>query len=346
MSKYATKLKEIPILGREHLPSGGALVIPSQLSFLDLLRLEQIFDGRRIVHLVDQGAELHPLVKNHLHGENVHALEIVPKSTDIEALRKEIQQEVRKGSFVIYLPPEAATQPASLTGIPGAKLDFLLQATVAVLPLFILDTNDLVLAIEPRRPEGDAIFAFGPLLKAEQATVAAYQESLLLLSEQCFALNPILNRHLALALLQGLKRHGTRASLIDGKDEQVWRFDRILAAAIVLSKHVKASTKKPRVGVILPPGFGAMVANLAVLFAGKVPVNLNFTAGRQAVESALKQADLDHYLTADLFVRKLQTFPWPPNKQLTFIERLLPQKKAQITRWCILCKLLPASALA
>ncbi|MFZ4767139.1 MAG: AMP-binding protein, partial [Roseimicrobium sp.] len=29
-----------------------------------------------------------------------------------------------------------------------------------------------------------------------------------------------------------------------------------------------------------------------------------------------------------------------------FIERLLPQKKAQITRWFILCKLLPASALA
>ena len=345
-SPEAPKLKDIPVLGREHIPSTGALVIPSHLSFLDLLRLEQIFEGRRIVHLTEQGAPLHPLVQSHLHGEHVHALEIVAKSTDAHALRKEIQEEVQKGSIVIYLPPDAATQPASLTSVPGAKLDFLIQANVPILPLYVLHTNDLVLAIEPRKAEGDAVFAFGPLLSDSEATVAKYQESLMLLAEQCFSLNPILDRNLALALLQGLKRHGNRASLIDGKDEQVWRFDKILAAAIVLSKHIKAATSKPRVGVILPPGFGAMVANLAVFFAGKVPVNLNFTAGRQAVESSIKQAELDHYLTADMFVRKLQTFPWPPNKQLTFIERFLPQRKAQIARWFILSKILPTSVLA
>src|SRR5688572_19116323 len=142
-----------------------------------------------------------------------------------------------------------------------------MQAKVPVLPLYILHRNDLLLAIESRRSEGDAIFAFGPVLQDTDATVAKYQESLLLFAEACFSKNPILDRSLGYALLQGLKRHGSRAALIDGKDDQVWRFDKILAAAIVLSKHVKAQTNKPRVGIILPPGFGAMVANLAVLFA-------------------------------------------------------------------------------
>lgn len=340
------KLKSITILGREHLPSTGVLIIPSQLGFLDLLHLEKELQGRRLVHLTEQGGALHPLVKTHLHGENVHALEIVPKSTDSEALRKEIQDEVKKGSVIIYLPSEVGAITAPLSTVPGAKLEFLMQANVPVLPLYVLHPNDLLLAIESRKPEGDAVFAFGPVLRDANINVAKYQESLMLLNEQCFSLNPVLDRSLALALLQGLKRHGSRATLVDGKDEQVWRFDKILAAAIVLSKHIKSATQKARVGIILPPGFGAMVANLAVLFAGKVPVNLNFTAGRQAVESAMKQAELDHYLTADLFVRKLQTFPWPPNRQLTFIERLLPQQKGAIARWYILSKILPANMLA
>src|SRR6185436_19930374 len=99
-------------------------------------------------------------------------------------------------------------------------------------------------------------------------------------------------------------------------------------------------------GIILPPGLLGLVANVAVMLAGKIPVNINFTAGRAAVESAIKQAELDHYLTADLFVRKMQTFPWPPNRQLTFIERLLPLQKGAIARWYVISKVLPASVLA
>src|SRR5262245_22412610 len=102
------KLKSITILGREHVPTTGVMIVPSQLGYLDLLQLEKLLAGRRIVHLTEQGAALHPLVKTHLQGESVNALEIVPKSTDIGALRKEIQDEVKDGSVVIYLPPETA----------------------------------------------------------------------------------------------------------------------------------------------------------------------------------------------------------------------------------------------
>ena len=340
------KLKNIIVLGGEHLPPDGVLLLPSQLSFLDVLNLEKLFIGRRIVYLVEQDAALPAQLKTHLQHENVHALSFVTKTTDAASLRKEIQAEIAQDALVVYLPPDVAKQPAALTSVPGAKLDFLLQAEVPVLPLFVLHTNELLLPIEPRKPEGDAVFAFGSVLEKQDVTVARYQEALMLLDEMCFSSNPMLERSLPYALLQGLKKHGSRASIIDGKDEQVWRFDKVLAVAIALSKHVKTATKKARVGIILPPGFGAVVANLAVLFAGKIPVNLNFTSGRPSVESAIRQAELDHFLTADMFVRKLQTFPWPPNKQLTFIERFLPQKKAAIAAWLIFSKLLPTPALA
>ncbi len=340
------KLRPIPILGLENIPSSGALLIPSQLGLLDLHQLEKMLEGRSLVYLMERGATFDVKIKSHLEAAHVQAVEIALNASQTEALQTEIQGEIKSGKIVVYLPPDTATQPGALTSVSGAKLDLLMHAAVPILPLYVLNANEVRLPIESAKHEGNSVFAFGAVQKVGEANVASYQEALMQLAEQCFSLSPILNRSLGYALLQGMKKFGSKGRLFDGKDDQVWRYDKILATAIVLSKHVKAATQKPRVGVILPPGFGAVVANLAVILAGKIPVNVNFTAGRSAVDSAIKQSGVDHYLTADLFVRKLQSFPWPPNRQLTFLERLLPQKKSAIGKWLILSKLLPATVLA
>ncbi len=338
------KLRNITVLDQQNIPPSGVLIIPSHLGYLDLLQLERILDGRPLVYLLAQGAAYSPELKAHLELDHVHVQEFAPSNPNIESLRKEIQDAVKKASVVIYVPPMALAQNAALTTVSGARLDFLLQLRVPVLPLYILDTAEVAMAIEPKPPKGDSVFAFGRVLA--QADVPSYQESLMQLAEACFSGKPALDINLAFALLRGLKKHGSSACVIDGKDDLTLRFDKILASAIVLAAHVRSVTKKQRVGIILPPGILGLIANVAVMLAGKVPVNVNYTAGRASVDSAIKQADLDHYLTADLFVRKMQTFPWPPNRQLTFIERLLPNKKSAIARWLILSKLLPASVLA
>ena len=46
-------LKDLTLLGRENLPSsGGYLIVPSQLSFFDLLRLELVLESESIVYLI------------------------------------------------------------------------------------------------------------------------------------------------------------------------------------------------------------------------------------------------------------------------------------------------------
>jgi acyl-[acyl-carrier-protein]-phospholipid O-acyltransferase/long-chain-fatty-acid--[acyl-carrier-protein] ligase len=134
--------------------------------------------------------------------------------------------------------------------------------------------------------------------------------------------------------------------VIDGKDEKGKRFDELLPLAIALSKMIQAETTQKRVGVVLPPGIGGLIANVAVVLAGKTPVNLNFTAGRAAVEHAIKSSGIDRFITADIFVRKMQSFPWPATKQMILIERVLPTLKAKIIQWTVLSKVLPASLLA
>jgi len=341
-------LKNLTVLGRENLPAGGGyLILPSQLSYYDLLRLELLLGtGRELVYLVEQGAALHPLLRAHLEKDSVHALAVMTDATDPSVYRRAIAEEMRKGAVVIYLPAEAAVINAPLSTVPGTKLEFLLKAQTPVLPLYVQRSTEIALDIESRYDEGDVTLAFGKLLQGDEMTLATYQEVLLALAEQCFSMHPALNLNLAYALLLGLKRHGTRNRIVDGKDDRELGYDKVLAVAIALSKAIRAETKKKRVGIILPPGIGGLIANVAVLLAGKVPVNINFTAGRAAVEYAIKSADLDRFLTADIFVRKMQTFPWPPAKQLVLIERLLPKLKVQTGIWLVLTKVLPARMLA
>jgi len=346
-SEKPVSLKNLTLLGKEHLPAhDGCMILPNRLGYMDLMRVETLLEGRRIVYLIEEGAVLQPLLKVHLEQENIHVLVISSQITDPAIYQKAVAEEIQKEAVIIYLPAESAAVTTPLTTVPGAKLEFLLKAACPVLPLYVQYMTEVALDIEDSYDDDTVIMAFGKLLTGADVNLPTYQESLFTLSEAAFSEHPALRMHLAYALLLGLKRHGSRNKVVDGKDDKEMGYDRVLAIAITLSKVIKAETNQKRVGIILPPGLGGLIANVAVLLAGKIPVNINFTAGRSSVEFAMKAAGLDRYITADIFVRKMQAFPWPPMKQLILIERILPRLKSQIGLWLAVSKILPASLLA
>ena len=62
---------------------------------------------------------------------------------------------------------------------------------------------------------------------------------------------------------------------------------------------------QPRmIGVLLPSSVGGCLANLGITMAGMVPVNLNFTAGKAAMESAVAQCGITTILTSRVFLAK------------------------------------------
>ena len=78
--------------------------------------------------------------------------------------------------------------------------------------------------------------------------------------------------------------------------------------------ELKRRTSARRVAIVLPPGVAAAVANLGCVFADKVPVNLNFSLGREQALSCLRRAEVDLVVTAGAFRSKLSEkspdFPW------------------------------------
>ena len=110
----------------------------------------------------------------------------------------------------------------------------------------------------------------------------------------------------------------------------------------------KMLRKRPdkRIGVILPPGAGGVIATLSCLLAGVTPVMINYATSAAAFESTVRQAGLTTFITARKFMQKLPQFPWPPVEQLILVEDLL-QKTSKLTlaSHVLMAKMLPASVI-
>ena len=334
----------IQILHRDRIPAEGVLVIPGRLNFEQLLHLERLFAGRRITWLIEENSKLDAAVRAYLEKSESGSMFSVADKNPAGA-GKQLSVYLKDGGVLIYVPGRAAARNATPCHIPGEILKALCSFGLPVLPVAVDCPRESLLSIESNSSVPANQMVVGRTIPAADACAANFHRYLLEASEEGYATRPLSKASLATMLLRGLKRHGSRCKVYDGSDDSEFGYDKILAAAIVLSKHIKEETDAPRVAIVLPPGKGGLIANLAVIFAGKVPVNLNFTAGHDAVRSSIRQAGVDRFITADPFVRKVPSFPWPPNRDLILLERVLPVLKKKIITWAIIAKILPAPVL-
>ena len=288
----ANNRNNLELLGEDHIPSTGVLVIANRLSFEDLLHVEKQFSGRKLVYLTESSFEYDPVLRVHLDKPDVKAMEFSSDEKSSDAFKRELHDSLSEDSVIIFVPGVTRTRMGQTVTVPSQILEFLTSARAPVLPLFVDHPEESALSVENRSDVERTVLSFGELLQREAANLANFQESILIAAEAAYSQRPILKSNLAWEILKGLKKHSKAAEIIDGLDGQSLRFDKLLAAAIVLSKYIREATDMPRIGVILPPGKGGILCNAAVLLAGKVPVNLNFTAGDKAIESCIEQAGL------------------------------------------------------
>jgi len=80
---------------------------------------------------------------------------------------------------------------------------------------------------------------------------------------------------------------------------------RTLTGGIVLARWMRRHVPDERMlGVLLPSSVGAALVNLGATLAGRVPVNLNFTVGRDALDHAVAQCGIRTVVTSKVFLKK------------------------------------------
>jgi acyl-[acyl-carrier-protein]-phospholipid O-acyltransferase/long-chain-fatty-acid--[acyl-carrier-protein] ligase len=109
---------------------------------------------------------------------------------------------------------------------------------------------------------------------------------------------------LQLAFVRRSKRAWRTLGIADSTGPRLTR-GRTLVAALLLARRIEARCRgQEMVGVLLPASVGGALANVASLLAGKVPVNLNFTAGAEAIGVAIEQCQIRTILTSRRFLAK------------------------------------------
>jgi acyl-[acyl-carrier-protein]-phospholipid O-acyltransferase/long-chain-fatty-acid--[acyl-carrier-protein] ligase len=144
---------------------------------------------------------------------------------------------------------------------------------------------------------------------------------------------PELQSHLAALAVRSLAGSPFRKHVVDlAQDRKEMKSGMILAVALSMAARWKETIPDERVGVVFPAGLGGMLTNLALCLIGKVPVNLNFSAGRDSVEKALEIGGVKTVISAGPIRHKFPDFPWPENTIDLARERTYLEKKDILKR--------------
>ena len=127
--------------------------------------------------------------------------------------------------------------------------------------------------------------------------------------------------------------------------------DRFLTGVLLFSKKIKAISPEQNIGLLLPSSAGGAIATMAVLALGKTIVNLNFTAGKKALQSAVEQAKIKHIYSSSKFFDKMHEkgvdlASFFPGVEVLFLEDIKEEISALSKIGCLLsAKLMPVSMI-
>ncbi len=335
--------KNALFLQTENLPNSSTLIIPGRLDHQQMVQLAELLQGRRIIWLCEESVILDTLTEQHISQSGADAVAFSNKDIDTQEVGAKLLKDLGESGVAVFLPGKVNAVAGAASHIPADTLKALCGLKLPTTPLTVHVTKETRLSTVVAK--SDTIFVFEPTIASDKINPAKWIQALLHGNSTAYLQSPFLKESLGYNLLKGLKNHSS-AKIADGSNDTERSYSVILGMALALADHIKEQTNKKRVAIILPPGTGGLVANLAVIFAGKIPVNLNFTASQEAIKSAIKQSDVDKYITADPFVRKVSDFPWPAVRDMIHVERILPQLKKSIKRWVIVSKIFPAAVIA
>lgn len=149
----------------------------------------------------------------------------------------------------------------------------------------------------------DLIVAFGKPLPlttpADQLKQKVFELSINAWDAYSRALDP-----LPLAVLRSARRQPRAVATINSTGEKL-SYRQFVAASACFAGAIPMGRKERNIGVLLPASAAAAIATIAVTLKGRVVVHLNYTAGEEAVHSAIEQAQVRTIVTSRQFLTRL-----------------------------------------
>lgn len=318
----------LTVLGRDNVPPrGSALLVSNHVSFVDALILIATLD-RPIRFLVERSYFEHWALKPFM-----KSLGVIPISSSggaraiLRALR-DAGQYLDQGEIVCIFPEGEISRTGGLLPFRRGVERIAKNRTAPIIPIYLDGLWGSVFSYEggrflfkmPKRLPYPVTVAFGKPLDPE-TPLSEVRQTVQELGFRAWTLREKDTRALHVPFVKAARRRPLKFVFADHDNPRVSRI-KALTGAIVLARMLKDHWKdQMQVGILLPPTVAGALVNIAASIAGRVSVNLNYTAGKTGMQSAIRQSELKSIISSRRFVQKAE-LELPANADFLWLEEI------------------------
>ncbi len=309
-------LYRVKVEGRDNISErGGALLVPNHVSMADAAFLIATV-GRPVRFLMFKDSYEHLFIKPF-----AKILRVIPISSQqrpremIHALHQ-ASDALRNGEIVCIFPEGQMTRIGQLLPFRRGMERIMKGVDVPIIPVSLDGVWGSVFSFAggrflwkfPRRIPYPVNVTFGRPLPPT-ATSGEARQAVQELAAGAFARRKRYMRTVPRSLIQTARRHPFRFAMADGRTPRL-TFGAALAKTLFLARRLRTPWRgQEMVGILLPPSIPGALVNYAALLAGKVPVNLNYTASSETLASYTRQCNLKTVITSRAFLERIHAQP-------------------------------------
>jgi acyl-[acyl-carrier-protein]-phospholipid O-acyltransferase / long-chain-fatty-acid--[acyl-carrier-protein] ligase len=308
---FTNTLYRVRVVGQDHVPqSGGALLVPNHMSFVDGFLLMAAVD-RPIRFVVDAAYATHPLLTWLMTAMNVIPLSSAGGPRMILRALRSAGQALDDGEIVCIFPEGQITRTGTLLPFRRGFERIVKGRAVPIIPVH-LDriwgsifsfTNGRFVGKWPERVPFPVTVSFGTP-QSSDAPAHELRRLVRELGEAAWHLRKTDQEPLHRPIVRVWRRSPFAFAMADSSRPHVSALQALIGT-IALARTLKLHWKgQQHVGLLLPPSVAGALVNIAAALSGKTSVNLNYTVGRAGLESAIAQATIKTVLTSRQFIEK------------------------------------------
>jgi acyl-[acyl-carrier-protein]-phospholipid O-acyltransferase/long-chain-fatty-acid--[acyl-carrier-protein] ligase len=298
----------IRIVGQEHVPfRGPALLVCNHLSHVDGALVGSCV--QRFVRFLVYGPYYDHWALHHL----LKLMKSIPIGAGREALMaiEQAKRELQNGHVVCIFAEGSISRTGNMLPFKRGFERIVDGLDVPIVPVYLDRVWGSIFSFKggrffwkwPVRVPYPVTVAFGCPLPAS-ATAAEVRLALQTLGCDVAMHRRPADESLGRQFVRTAKHQWRSFGMADATTKPM-TFGRVLVVSLLLSRWVRRRLgHDTNVGVLLPASVGGALANIAVSLAGKVPVNLNFTAGRDSMAVAVDTCGLKAILSSKRFLSK------------------------------------------
>ena len=303
----------LTVLGRINVPERGpALLVPNHVSLMDSLFILASTD-RYVRFVVDESLFEHPVLRPLL--KLMRAIPIQSSGGPRAMLKamRDAGMHLDADEVVCVFPEGEITRTGMLLPFRQGFERMVKGRTTPILPVHLDRVWGSIFSQEggrfvwkvPKRIPYPVTISIGKPLPAD-TPIPQVRQAIQELGAAAWSLRKDTRSPLHRTFIRTTRRRPWALAFADATRPDVSRFGALVASVAMARALRSAWAGQERVGIMLPSSVAAVMVNLAASLSGRTSVNLNWTAGVSALESAVRQAGLKTVVTSREFLHKAE----------------------------------------